>query len=56
MGAGKELGPTPVVLCSIAKKKKPTGQGTATNLERMGMCMHIRIVRYTRAQWVQAKG
>ena len=57
VGAGKGSGPTPVVLCSIAKKRKqPTGQGTATNLERMGMCMHIRIVRYTRAQWVQVKG
>ena len=32
VGAGKELGPTPVVLCSIAKKKTTDGTGYSHQL------------------------
>ena len=59
MGSGKGLGPgAPPLLCFnlSEKKKQPTGQGIATKLERVSMCTHTGIMRYTRAKWVQVKG
>ena len=57
VGSGKGLGPTPVVLCFTAKKNTTNGTGCSHQVGAHDHTyMHIGIMRYTRAKWVQVKG